>query len=57
MTRLSKKHDVKIGIRFDNGTVIEAGVNIRPYAKEILRNLHKDFEIFVFTASQACYAD
>ena len=54
---LSKKYDVKVGIKFENGTVNQAGVNIRPYAKDILRNLHKEFEIVIFTASQACYAD
>ena len=37
--------------------MVEAGVNIRPYAKEILKNLHKEFEIIIFTASQSCYAD
>jgi hypothetical protein len=30
---LNKSHDVKVGIKFENGTVIEAGINIRPYAK------------------------
>ena len=54
---MAKKFDVKVGIKFENGTVIEAGINIRPYAKEIVKNLHKHFEIIIFTASQACYAD
>ena len=45
---MAKKFDVKVGIKFENGTVIEAGINIRPYAKEIVKNLHKHFEIIIF---------
>lgn len=36
--------------------MIEAGVNIRPFALQILEELSKDFEIIVFTASHNCYA-
>ena len=35
----------------------QAGINIRPYAKELLKNLSNDFEIIVFTASHSCYAN
>lgn len=37
--------------------MIEAGINIRPYAVEILKNLSKNFEVIVFTASHSCYAN
>ena len=33
-----------------------AGINIRPYAREILKNLSSIYEIGVFTASHQCYA-
>ena len=32
-------------------------MNIRPFAKEILEELSKDFEIIIFTASQQEYAN
>jgi CTD small phosphatase-like protein 2 len=48
---------VKLPITFPTGEVIEAGINIRPYAFEILKNLSKNFEIIVFTASHSCYAN
>lgn len=44
-------------IKFPTGEVIEAGINIRPHAVELLRNLSKNFEIIVFTASHSCYAN
>ena len=36
-------YDIKLPIKFPTGEVIEAGINIRPYAKEILKNLSKNF--------------
>ena len=36
---------------------MQAGINIRPYAKECLKELSKFFEIIVFTASHSCYAN
>lgn len=48
---------MKISIRFPNNEIVEAGINIRPYAQEILKNLSKNFEIIVFTASHSCYAN
>ena len=35
--------DFKVPISFPNGEVVEAGVNIRPHAKELLKNLSKHF--------------
>jgi CTD small phosphatase-like protein 2 len=50
-------HDVKIQIKFPTGEEIEAGINIRPHATDLLRALSKNFEIIVFTASHSCYAN
>lgn len=49
--------DVVLPIKFPQGDVIEAGINVRPYAIEILDELSKYFEIIVFTASHSCYAN
>ncbi|KAL4491980.1 hypothetical protein ABPG72_008401 [Tetrahymena utriculariae] len=48
--------DVIIPIKFPNNDIIDAGINIRPFAKECLEELSKHFEIIVFTASHGCYA-
>jgi len=52
-----KRSDVKLPIRFPGGEVIEAGINVRPYAVECLKELSQHFEIIVFTASHKCYAN
>lgn len=44
-------------IKFPTGEKIDAGVNIRPFAKELLKQLSKICEIIVFTASHECYAN
>jgi len=49
--------DVILPIIFPNGEVVEAGINVRPYAIECLRELSQYFEIMVFTASHSCYAN
>ncbi|KAL4484210.1 hypothetical protein ABPG72_003494 [Tetrahymena utriculariae] len=49
--------DVVISVAFPNGEVVQAGINIRPFAKECLKELSKYFEIIVFTASHSCYAE
>ena len=33
------------------------GINFRPYAREILKKLHKDFEIMVFSTSSKTEAN
>ena len=50
-------YDIKMDIEFEGGEVIQAGINIRPYAKECLQKLSKIYEIVVFTASHSFYAD
>jgi len=49
--------DVIVPVTFPNGETIEAGINIRPYARECLTVASKYFEVIVFTASHSCYAD
>lgn len=49
--------DVILPITFPTGEVVEAGINIRPNVYQCLREVSKDFEVFVFTASHQCYAD
>ena len=49
--------NVVLPIVFPNGDTIEAGINVRPYALECLREVGKYFEVFVFTASHPCYAN
>jgi len=49
--------DVILPIKFPNGDIIEAGINIRPYTMELLEELSKYYEIIVFTASHSCYAN
>jgi CTD small phosphatase-like protein 2 len=40
---LDQAHDIKISIKLPKGGTTEIGVNIRPYAREILQNLSVDF--------------
>lgn len=54
---LEKPCDVVLPILFDTGEVIKAGINIRPYARETLQLLSQHFELIIFTASHACYAN
>jgi len=49
--------DVVLPIKFPHGEIIEAGINIRPYAVEILKEISQHFEVIIFTASHACYAN
>lgn len=54
---LDMPHDVALEITFPNNSKIKAGINIRPYAVQCIRQLSKYFEIIVFTASHQCYAN
>lgn len=49
--------DVLLKIVFPSGETVNAGINIRPYARECLYEAIKYFEVIVFTASHKCYAD
>ena len=48
---------VVLKIKFPTGEFVDAGINVRPYARECLREANKNFEVIVFTASHKCYAD
>jgi len=51
-----KRSDVKLPIQFPGGETIQAGINVRPYAIECLKELSQHFEVIVFTASHKSYA-
>ena len=51
------KGEISLPITFPTGEVINAGINIRPYAQFALEELSKYYQIVVFTASHACYAN
>lgn len=53
----ASSYDVKVPVHFPTGEFIEAGINIRPHAKEILQELSEEFEVLIFTASHSCYAN
>ena len=36
---------------------MKAKINVRPYAKNVIKQLSNYFEIIVFTASHGCYAN
>jgi len=48
---------ITLPIIFPTGELVQAGINIRPYAIECLKEVGKYFEVFVFTASHPCYAN
>ena len=49
--------DHVITIHFPDGEVVDAGLNIRPYAMETLRAINENFQVVCFTASHQSYAD
>ena len=49
--------DVFLDIKMPNGKIANTGFNIRPYWKELMEEIKKDWEIVVFTASCQNYAD
>ena len=53
----TEQPDVILDVTFPSGEVVEAGVNIRPGAVECLREINKNFQVVVFTASHKFYAD
>jgi CTD small phosphatase-like protein 2 len=54
---LSEKHQVEIAISFPGGSAMKAPVNIRPHTVEVLKELAKEFELIIFTASHEAYAN
>lgn len=44
-------------IKFDDEDIVDAGINIRPYAIDCLKAANEHFQVIVFTASHQSYAD
>ena len=53
----ANKGEISLLIDFPSGKSSMAGINIRPFALECLKEANKLFEVIVFTASHKCYAD
>ena len=53
----SQSFSVKLKFPIDSKQFIEAGVQIRPFCVEFLKELAKFAEIIIFTASSSSYAD
>jgi len=49
--------DIVLQVNFPNGETVEAGINVRPYAIECLKEANKKYQVVVFTASHKFYAD
>lgn len=49
--------DIVLPLQFPTGEISQAGITIRPFARECLKEANKYFEVIVFTASHQCYAD
>lgn len=48
---------VVLDVVFDDGEIVDAGINVRPYAIDCLKAANELFQVIVFTASHKCYAD
>lgn len=53
----NRPFDKKITVKFQTGEVVDAGVNIRPYAYECLKKANENYYVVVFTASHHSYAN
>jgi CTD small phosphatase-like protein 2 len=49
--------DKVLSVGFPGGEVVRAGINVRPWAVECLREANKKYQVVVFTASHKFYAD
>ena len=49
--------DVVLDVVFPNGEIVQAGVNLRPYAIQALQEANKKYQVVVYTASHKFYAD
>lgn len=52
-----KGWEIKVPFKSIQGKVVSGYVHVRPYAREIIKNLSRFFDIVVFTAGNQCYAD
>ncbi len=53
----SEGADIILNVPFPTGEIVEAGINVRPYARECLREARNKYQVAVFTASHKFYAD
>jgi CTD small phosphatase-like protein 2 len=54
---MMKGYEIKVPFKSLQGKVISGYVNVRPHAKEIIKNMSKYFDVIIFTAGNQCYAD
>ena len=54
---MMKGYEIKVHFKSMQGRIINGYVNVRPHAKEIIKNLSKHFDVIIFTAGNQCYAD
>lgn len=52
-----KGYELKVPFKSVQGKVISGYVHVRPYAREIIKNISKHFDVVIFTAGNQCYAD
>ena len=53
----SEVPDIVLNVTFPSGEVVQAGINVRPYALDCLKEANKKYQVVVFTASHKFYAD
>lgn len=54
---MTKDYEIKVPFKSLQGKIVSGYVNVRPYAKEIIKNMSRYCDIIVFTAGNQCYAD
>lgn len=52
-----ERPQVVLDVEFEDGEIVEAGINVRPFAIDCLKAANELFQVIVFTASHKCYAD
>jgi CTD small phosphatase-like protein 2 len=52
-----KGYELKVPFKTLQGKSVSGYVSVRPYAKEIIKNISRYFDVIVFTAGSQCYAD
>jgi CTD small phosphatase-like protein 2 len=52
-----KGYEIKVPFKSVQGKIISGYVNVRPYAKEIIKNMSRYCDVIIFTAGNQCYAD
>ena len=50
-------HDLPITVCFPGGDTVQAGINVRPYSYQCLKNASEQYQVIIFTASHQAYAD